>query len=425
MVFFISAVILITGALHKKMEDIFLTEPLIALIVGIALGPDVSNVLKISDKTEELKILKIACEFTMAMALMATALRVPDNFYRKNISTQTTIVILGMVLMWLSSSFLLYWILEDFSVVECLLLGAIVTPTDPVVASTIVTGKKAKKYLPSSIRNSLSFESGSNDGLAFPIVLLSLFLVNSSDFPFNKWFTQTLLYETILCAFIAYVVGILAGKLMHAAHKKGFMNEKTLLPFSLGLAFLLLGGLNVLKMNGIIGVFIGGLSFAKYVSGNEDLQEERVQESMERIFTIPAFFIFGMILPWEDWFSLGWTSIGIVALVLFFRRIPAFLVMMPFMSQFRGKIYEILIMGWFGPIGIAALYYAIHSKEKAQFDEAWIIPSLIVFASTVSHGLTSVPMERIYYRKSGRRKKQKKENEQRQKRRVVRHCKCS
>lgn len=161
------------------------------------------------------------------------------------------------------------------------------------------------------------------------------------------------------------------------------MNEKTLLPYSLALALLLLAGLNALQMNGIIGVFIGGLGFARDISQNEDLQEERVQESMERIFTIPAFFIFGMMLPWENWFSLGPAALAIILLILFFRRIPAFLILMPFLSHFKGKLHDMLIIGWFGPIGITALYYAIHSKEKAHFDEAWIIPSLIVFASTV------------------------------------------
>ena len=59
-------------------------------------------------------------------------------------------------------------------------------------------------------------------------------------------------------------------------------------------------------------------------------------------------------------------------------------------------------MGWFGPIGVATLYYAIHMHEKGAIDEAWIIPSLIVTASTVTHGLTSVPLEKLYHKRSTR-----------------------
>jgi len=59
-------------------------------------------------------------------------------------------------------------------------------------------------------------------------------------------------------------------------------------------------------------------------------------------------------------------------------------------------------MGWFGPIGVATLYYAILMKEQAHFKEVWVIPSLIVVASTVVHGLTSVPLEKLYHRRRTR-----------------------
>ena len=55
-------------------------------------------------------------------------------------------------------------------------------------------------------------------------------------------------------------------------------------------------------------------------------------------------------------------------------------------------------MGWFGPIGIAALYYAIDAKEKTGKEDVWVLTSLVVFASTLIHGLTSSPFEKLYHR---------------------------
>ncbi len=395
-VFVIALLILISGALFKFFENISITEPLLAMLIAILLGPDGINLI-VTDSTKEFLILERTCEFTMAVALMATALRLPKSFFRNNKRTQAPFVILGMILMWVSSSLLFYWIL-DFSLAECLLLGAIITPTDPVVAATLVTGEKAKKYLPERVRNTISFEAGVNDGLAFPLVFLGIFLMSSGNFPLEKWITHTLLYETILCSIIAYGVGHFAGRALHHANERGFMNEKTVFPFSLSLSLILLSGLNVLGMNGIIAVFIGGLAFRRTISEDEDLKEERVQESMERIFTIPAYFIFGLILPWQEWFSLGWTAVYIVLLIIFLRRIPALLAMIPMLPMFKGKTKDLLLMGWFGPIGVAALYYALHSKESASFDAAWIIPSLIVFSSTIIHGVSSIPFEKLYYK---------------------------
>lgn len=398
-VIIVSLLILTSGLIFKKIHDFYLTEPLVAVIVGILVGPDVLGLIPPTDATHEFKVLKIACEFTMAIALMATALRLPTNFFRKNAATQSKLVILGMILMWLFSSGILYFILGDFSITECLLIGAIITPTDPVVASTIVTGSKAEKYLPAKLRNTLSFESGVNDGLAFPLVVLGILLYQKTEFPFQEWVLNTFLYKTVLCGILAWFVGLFAGKLMHKAHEAKYMDTKSLLSFSIALALLLLAGFDLLKMNGIFAVFIGGLGFAQPITKNEDLKQENVQESMERIFLIPVFFIFGIMLPWQEWFSMGWTALGIVVLILVFRRIPAFLLLMLILSDFKKKIKDILIMGWFGPIGVAALFYSVHSREKTGFEEAWVIPALVVFASTVIHGITSVPFEKLYYRK--------------------------
>lgn len=396
--FFVSLLIVVLGTIVKPMQNISLTEPLAAMMIGFIVGPELLNIVEI-ESSSQFSVLKIAAEFTIAMALMATALRIPSDFYRKNFLTQTNIVVVGMVLMWLASSCILYFLLGTFSFSECLLLGAIITPTDPVVASTIVTGEKAREYLPSSIRNTLSFESGINDGLAYPLVVLAVYLVQTPDFPLQEWVTSIVLYENILSIILAYTTGYIAGIAMDTAHKKGFMNTKSVLSFSIGLAFLLLSGLNILNMNGIIGVFIGGLAYAAHISENDDIQEERVQEAMERLFTIPVFFIFGLMLPWNVWFSMGWNAIAIVLLILLLRRIPVFLILKPVLPQFKGKIYDILTIGWFGPIGVAALYFAMDSHEKTGLEDVWIITSLVVFGSTIVHGVMSVPYEKWYHNK--------------------------
>lgn len=396
--FVVSFLFLALGAVYKWMEDVYLTEPLIAMVVGIILGPQVLELIN-TDVPDKLKILEKTSEFTIAMALMAAALRLPKGFFRKNIKTQSVLVIFGMLIMWVLSSSIIYLVLH-LPVAESLLIGAVLTPTDPVLSSTIISGEKAQKYLPSRIRNTLSFESGINDGLAYPIVIFSLFLLIGSEFPLNQWLTQTLLYETILCGIIAYGIGHLAGVIMHKAHKMNIMTSKAVLPFSMGLAFLLLSGLELLHMNGILAVFIGGLAYARAISDNEDIQEEKVQEAMERITLIPVFFIFGLLIPWEEWQGLGWDAVWIVLLILFFRRIPALLVLKPFLPQFKRRFFDSMLIGWFGPIGVAALYYAIMAEEKTLVEEVWIITSLVVFSSTIIHGVTSLPAGKLYHNKS-------------------------
>ncbi len=395
-VLLVSFLVMLLGAVVKLLEDIFLTEPLISMLAGIVLGPQVLNLVSLGGPSNQHEVLKIACEFTMAMALMATALRIPRKFFKNNFTTQTILIFFGMLFMWLSSALIFYFALGT-GWVESLLIGAIITPTDPVVAATIITGKKAKKYLPSSLRNNLSFEAGANDGLAYPFVLLATFLLTGQSIT-EEWVVGAILYETILCAIVGFVVGYLSGYLLNRAYKADLMKTTSMLPFSLALSLFLLAGLDYLGMNGIIGVFIGGLAFAHHITENEALKEKEVQDSMARIFTIPVFFLLGLMLPWQEWQDLGWTAVAIVTLILLFRRIPGLLILMRFLPKFRGKPGQILIMGWFGPIGVAALYYATVSHENTSFDQVWIIPSLLVFSSTVVHGLSSVPLQKLYYK---------------------------
>ncbi|HER40624.1 MAG TPA: hypothetical protein ENO10_05335 [Salinimicrobium catena] len=401
-VFFISALMIFSGVVYKKLQQISITEPFLALLLGVIVGPDVLGIIKSAPAEDEFKILKTVCQFTLAMALMAAALRLPTGFFKKNRQTAIVLVTGGMILMWFLSSGVIFLALTGFSFVQCLLLGAIITPTDPVIASTLTSGKMAKKYLPGFLRNNLSFESGVNDGLAYPIVFLALLIAGYAGFGLKEWTTRVFLYETVLCAVLALLVGTGAGYIMKKAHKAGWMNKKTLLPFSIAVALVLLAGFNALKMNGIIAVFIGGYAFAQDITSHEDLEEKSLQESMERLTTSPALFILGLMLPWQAWYSLGWKAPAVILLILFFRRIPALLTLMPLLPKFRYKKYSSLLIGWFGPIGVSALYYAVEMKEKSGMEEAWIIPSLIVCGSTVVHGFTSIPLEKLYHRKAKR-----------------------
>src|SRR5699024_4939845 len=120
LVFFISLIILSSGAFFKGLRKNSLTEPFIAMVLGILLGPSVLNVIHSASSELEFETLNIVSEFTIAIALMATALRLPNKFYSKNRLTQTNIVLIAMVLMWLSSAGIFYLILGPSPFIECL-----------------------------------------------------------------------------------------------------------------------------------------------------------------------------------------------------------------------------------------------------------------------------------------------------------------
>ncbi|MCX2836882.1 cation:proton antiporter [Salinimicrobium sp. MT39] len=297
-IFFISLLIILVGAFFKKIQNVSITEPLLALSLGVILGPAVLNLIQIIDSPTQFYILEVACQFTIAMALMATALRLPSHIFRKNATTLSILVIFGMLLMWVLASGVFYLLMPNLNIFECLLLGAIITPTDPVVASTLITGQKAQKFLPAKLRNTLSFEAGVNDGLAFPIVFLALYLLNAEGSgDLGQWFVKVLWYESILCAILAYGVGYGCGYLLKKTHKAGYLNHKTLLSFSIAVALLLLSGFELLQMNPIIAVFAGALLLQKILLQMKISNKREFRRLWKGSPPFPYFLFWGSCCP--------------------------------------------------------------------------------------------------------------------------------
>ena len=388
-----SIIIIILGLFYKKLKRSLFNETLIAMLFGIALSPFILNLIKVAEWGKVEDIMEKACRLTLSMALMATAFRIPQQYLTKNKKVQATLLLLVMPAMFLTSGIIIHF-LTGLDWLLSLLIGAIITPTDPVLAGTIVTGEKAEELLPQTTRDTLSFESGANDGLAFPFVMLCLLLIEKPEQAWKEWVTKTLLWETGGAVIIGVALGYLFGRLLEFCIKKGFTGKPAILTFSLSVAFFVLTALELIGVNSILAVFVTGLVLKKNLGQQEDIEEEEIQEMMSRLFTIPIFVFFGLILPWQQWIALGWSAIGIMVLILLFRRLPFLFLSKPLLQGLKMK--DVAFMGWFGPIGVAALFYCFYSYKKLHIEEIWTITSLVVFASVVAHGMTAYPLLKRY-----------------------------
>jgi NhaP-type Na+/H+ or K+/H+ antiporter len=297
--------------------------------------------------------------------------------------------------MWLSSGLLVYLIL-GLPFWEAMLLAAVITPTDPVVSTSIVTGKVAERNLPGRIRNLISAESAANDGLAYPFVLLPiLILTKPPGEALLHWLTKTLLWEVAFSVLLGAIIGYIAGRLLLWAEAKQTIEKPSFLAYTVALSLAVLGGVKLLGSDGILAVFAAGTVFSMVVGGSDRAEEEGVQEAVDRFFTLYIFVLLGLALPWEKWLELGWGGLLLAVAVLLLRRLPALLLLRPFLPQLRG-IQDALFVGWFGPIGVAALFYAFLSLRKTGLESAWVVGSLIICASIFVHGLTAVPFAQLY-----------------------------
>lgn len=386
---------LVTLALiNKKIEGAPLSEPLMALGIGIIIGPEVLNFFAIEGKENAIKLMEQVARFTLVFSLMSTGLRLPGKYFSQHKKTLTPLILLGMLLMTLFSAMLIYWVFEvDF--LMALLLGAIISPTDPVVATTIVSGPIAEKYLPSRIRHTISAESGANDGAGFPYVLLPLLLIKNPDTAWSEWLLKVVLWENLAAIVLAFGTGYLAGKSLITALRTGRITSKAFLTYATGLGILVVAAWELMHMNGIIAVFSAAIGLNLTIDKKDDIKEEKTEEMLERLFTIPIFILIGVLLPWKSIAEWGWLAVGISVLILLFRRLPGILILSPLIKTLKRK-RDYLFVGWFGPIGVAALYYATIAHNRLHEPILWSLPLLIIFVSTIIHGVTSGPLVKYF-----------------------------
>jgi len=293
----VGGLVLVIGLFAGLMRRVPLSESLVALVVGVAVGPAGLGLIDPARWGRQEVILEQAARLTLAIGLMAVALRLPKAEPLRRLRSLATLLGLVMPLMWLSSGLLVYLIV-GLPFALAMLVGAVVTPTDPVVASAIVTGKVAEENLPARVRHTISAESGFNDGLAYPFVLLPiLLLTRPTGDALGHWLTRTVLWEMGMAVLFGALVGYGAGKLLHWAESRDFVEQTSFLAYTIALSLLALGAARLLGTDGLLAVFVAGIAFDIAVSGEERAGEERVQEAINHFFTLPIFVLLGAILP--------------------------------------------------------------------------------------------------------------------------------
>lgn len=394
--------VLLLGVVSGYIRNrLWISEPAICLGVGMALSPLEFELLGVTPGSPAyLEIVQEVARVTLAISVMGAALRLPQGYIRRRWRELALILGLGLPLMCLSGSLLAYALLP-VSLLTALLIGSILAPTDPVLADSIIAGKTADENVPARMRDSITAESGANDGLALLLVMIPILLLTETrEDAVRHWLTVTLLWQVLGAVGIGAVLGWLAGRALFWTYMQPFSERVSALTVTVALALTTVACVHMIGSSGILAAFVAGLTFDRYLTRVEDPRHEHTQEAIGRFFDLPVFVLFGLSVPWQAWLSLD-TNVWLFAgLVLLLRRPPVWLVLHPLLGSLT-QSREALFNGWFGPIGIAALFYAAEATHLTHMDQIWTIASLVVSASIILHGISATPLIRRFGRLIG------------------------
>ncbi|WP_153558862.1 cation:proton antiporter domain-containing protein [Roseimaritima sediminicola] len=371
------------------------SAPLLALVAGFAAGPQVLDWIDpASWRGQKTVLVEEAARFTLAIGLMGVALRIPAATLRRRWKSLAVLLLVAMPISMLITGGLTTTLLSEPWLLA-LLIGAIAAPTDPVVASSIVTGRLAESHLPLRLRRIISAESGLNDGLAFPLVWLAILLVNDHPDGISHWLTVTLLWEVGGAIVVGWVLGSLAARALRHAEARHTIERTGLLGFTLALTLLTLGLAKLLRTDDVLAVFVAGIAFDAVATRSDRLQEERIQETVNQFFVIPIFALLGAVLPVEQWREYGLVLWLWAASILLLRRLPV-LVLGRRMLRPLLRSTDAAFAGWFGPIGVAAIFYAALAQRETEQAAVWPLVSALVVLSVIAHGVTAATAIRWY-----------------------------
>jgi sodium/hydrogen antiporter len=389
----IGGLVLLLGLFSRPLSCSSFPPVLLALVAGIAVGPAGLNLLDPARLARRSDIIEYAARVTLAIGLFGSALRIGPEYPRKSWRDVAVLVFLGMPMMWAVSTLLLHWVL-GLPLLMALLVGAIITPTDPIAATPIVTGDLAEKHIPERVRNAISTESGANDGLAYPFVMFALLMLEKpSGEALQHWLTRTLLWEVLGATLIGLMMGYAGGKLLKFADERKSITGEWRLVYTVALALVTAGVGRIIATDEVLLVFAAGISYTQLLSEEEREEEDLGQEAVNRFFSIPIFMLLGMVIPWQGWVDLGWRGAVLAAAILALRRPPVLLLLRRGVRSVA-TMRETLFVGWFGPIAVAAIYYASIAERTLEDPVIWHIVSLVVCASVLAHSLTAAPFTR-------------------------------
>lgn len=400
--------ILIRNRLH-------LSEPPLATLFGIIVGPRGIGVLTpykwgFSDD--------VVHEFTriiVGVQCFAVGLELPSGYFTRTWKSVATMLGPVMTFGWVVCAAIIA-ILFDTDVPTALIISACLTPTDPVLAASVLANSQFSTRIPKRVRDLLSAESGCNDGVSFPFIYVGLSILTRSTTGgiIKKWFVITILYQCVFGTLLGLAIGHFFNKVYIFSHKREFMGRASYLAFYLLLAIFSVGLASTLGVDDFLVAFCAGLGFSH--GGNTPTADTRLPVIIDLMLNSTMFVFFGAMVPWESFNRLDSITplrlVGALVLILLLRRIPIVYVvhrlrMLPHIKTDT----EALFCGHFGPMGVGALFLAIEARAQLETDTSlplpdppnnlpmekqrtitlvWPIVCFIVLGSTLVHGLSTL-----------------------------------
>ena len=359
-----------------------LTPAMVFALAGLLVGPDLLGIVEVPIDGEAFRTV---AELALTVLLFTEASRLDLSALARGRELPLRLLAIGMPLTMVLGTLFALLLIPEFGFWEAAVLAVVLAPTDAALGQAVVSDKR----VPGVIRRSLNAESGLNDGLALPFLIIALAFgeqaADGGSFGHWLWFIVRTIGVSVL---VGAALGFVGGRLLQRGAETGSVLERFAELSIIALAVLSFALVEHLDGSGFVGAFVAGITLGA-IAPRVAAGEETTASALGELLALVVFALFGAAVLWPAFD-------GVDARVIVYALLSLTVVrMVPVAVSLAGGGFASatsLFLGWFGPRGIASLIFALLVIEEAHLPETPLIAQTVVVTvalSIVAHGLTA------------------------------------
>ena len=377
--------LLLLAAVSRRLSNTPITPAMVVVAVGILVGPLVLDDITVGPTSSTVRTL---AEATLAVVLFSDSSRINLSALRREASIPVRLLGIGLPLTIVAGTLVAVALFGSLSLSEALILGVILAPTDAGLGRAVVTDTR----LPQRVRQSLNVESGLNDGICVPLLLIILATASGAG---GAPHPAQVLGEEIGYGLVGGVTaGALASGLVIAAGARGLIDDAWRQIVPVAAAALAFGIAQALGGSGFIASFTAGGLFGLLAHDDVDGMMRFTEETGAVLNTV-TFLIFGAVLLGPALEHVSW-QVGLYAVLSLtvVRMLPVAISLW----GAHARAPTVLFIGWFGPRGLASIVFAVVVEDSHQAHAGALLTAcyLTVGLSVLLHGLSAAPLVSRY-----------------------------
>ena len=378
----IAAFVFLYSVASGGIERTSINGAIVFTAFGLALGPLGLDILNLSVDKEGVSIL---AELTLALVLFTDSSNANLRVLKRNFHIPQRLLLIGLPLTILLGFGVGVVLFDGLTLFEIAILATMLAPTDAALGKAVVTDKN----VPSTIRESLNVESGLNDGICVPILLL--FLALATGTAGGSVFALDLVAEAIgIGAAVGVVLTLVGVFLIRLCAAQNWITQSWRQLTVVALAVTSFSVAQWLGGSGFIACFVGGLLFGSIETDHKPkllLAAEGIGDTLALV----TWVVFGAVVVGHSFDALSWEVVLYAVLSLtVVRMLPVYLTL----SGMKLGSGEKLFMGWFGPRGLASIVFAVMVLNDKLPGGDTIVMTVVctIVLSIILHGLSAKPL---------------------------------